>query len=78
MTMQEALRKAKELRNNIVHASTALQLAKLWDENDAILEIVNGAFETGFYIGDAYKKLWEIKSILLENERILEKKAWEL
>jgi hypothetical protein len=78
MTRQEALKKARELRNQIIHATSAVELARLWDENDAILKIINGAFETGFYIGEAYRRLWEIKSILLENERILEKKAWEL
>jgi len=40
-----------------------------WDKKVALLHMVNGAFETGYFTGDAYSELSEAKSALYRGER---------
>jgi hypothetical protein len=62
LASQEHEREAEQVNNERQHAA--------WhDKKVDLLEIINGAFESGYFTGDAYAELWESKNALFRGER---------
>jgi hypothetical protein len=70
VSIDDTVKAAEELYNEAKQVYNRDQHAKWWDKKVELLLIINLAFETGFWIGDNYDKLWSAKNTLFRAESI--------
>jgi hypothetical protein len=69
-TTTDCIEAAKELQEEAKKVTNAKEHATWWDKKVDVLRIINNAFETGYFTGDAYNELWEAKHIIGHAEAI--------
>ena len=61
---------AKDLLELAKGLTTREQHARIWDLKVELLHIVNNAFESGAFTGEAYEELWEAKHLIKRIEDV--------
>jgi hypothetical protein len=69
-TTTDAIRAAEELMEEAKQVSNRDQHAKWWDKKVDVLQVINNAFETGYFTGEAYDELWQAKHIIGKAETV--------
>jgi|GraSoiStandDraft_51_1057287.scaffolds.fasta_scaffold598197_2 hypothetical protein len=70
VSIDDTVKAAVELQEEAKMVYNRDQHAKWWDKKVELLLIINSAFETGFWIGENYDKLWSAKNIIFRAESI--------
>ena len=70
VSINDTMEAAESLQNEARMVLNRDQHATWWDKKVELLNIINGALETGYWIGDNYNKLWAAKNILFRAESL--------
>jgi hypothetical protein len=69
-TTTDCMKRALQLKDEAYKVTTRESHAIWWDEKVELLKIINNAFESGAFTGEAYEELREAKIYLLHGENI--------
>lgn len=67
-TTTDAVRAAENLMEEAKQVTTRASHAAWWDKKVEVLRIINNAFDTGAFQGEAYDELWMAKNMLYKAE----------
>jgi hypothetical protein len=70
LTTEDCMLEARELLEKAHKVSTREEHIRVWDRKTEVLKVVNNAFESGAFDGEAYGELWEAKHTLNLIERV--------
>ncbi|MFL6470188.1 MAG: hypothetical protein ACJ71H_04980 [Nitrososphaeraceae archaeon] len=69
-TTTDCMKKALRLKDEAYTVTTRESHARWWDNKVELLKVINNAFESGAFTGEAYNELREAKNYLLQGENI--------
>ena len=70
VTTTDCIKAAQELQEEAKQVKTTREHAIWWDKKVDVLRVINSAFETGYFTGEARDELWEAKHIINHAEAI--------
>jgi hypothetical protein len=76
-TTTDCLERAHDILKQAEKVKTREDHASVWDQKAELLNVINSAFETGYFTGEAYDELKKAKRLLYQAEIIAGKKSKE-
>jgi|GraSoiStandDraft_45_1057281.scaffolds.fasta_scaffold00994_15 hypothetical protein len=70
VTIDDCVRESERILVEAGKVETRADHVRVWDQKVEVLNVVNQAFETGYWVGDNYNKLWEAKYNLIKAEKV--------